>query len=75
MKRKIFSNVSSKFSIAMLNVDNIFYGSDIVIVICLTNKDNFIHVDVSNQSQVLESSVEKPQVERIPNKQFTLKDR
>ena len=49
---KRFLNVLTKVSMAMLKVNGIFDESLITIVICPSNKENFINIDVANQVQV-----------------------
>ena len=52
---KIFLNVLTKVSMAMLKFYGIFDKSLISMVVCSSNKENFINIDVTNQVQVQES--------------------
>ena len=57
--KKQFHGVPYKVPWPMFQVKGIFYGSTVCIAICPTTKENFINVDIANQLQVCESSVEK----------------
>ena len=52
---KIFLNVLTKLTMAMVKVYGIFDESLIVITICPSNKEIFINIDVAIQVQVQES--------------------
>ena len=53
--KKIFLNVPTKVSLAMLEVNGIFDEIPLAIAICPSNKENFINIDVANQVQVQKS--------------------
>jgi hypothetical protein len=61
MKKKgRFFYVRSKYILhEILKVKGTIHGRDIIIVVCPLNKENYIDVDIANQLQIPESSIEK----------------